>query len=1245
MTAPLTSDDAAYPFGQENPDGPTQASVHDGPGEGGVSDRTLATLAGGETPVIGARRIDHANATDYGFGALGIEYVLLTAGGELIPDVAGLVAIGVLDNDTPGGTADGDKIDAATMAIATAPTHGAAAVWQGDIWYAPVAGYSGDDSLGYTIDNDDGETSSEATVAIGVLHAVSGILRTVVTAAPRGGTSFVDPGAALDRIATDDSLADASAELPADADLVVQAVEIVTQPAYGTATVVGRTARYDAPADYSGRTAFTWRALVNGLWSDPGVVNVRVGRPVLRPGARRRGRGLLPISGLPPTRAKPIRAVIDFAVTDYLTPVTISPLANDFGDDLEIQSVETPPHGSIEDNGDGTLTYTPNSGFSGVDRFAYTATNGVLASTALINVFVAPPALTAADDAATTGPATPVVIPVLDNDSGTGLFVAAVSDPPHGSAAITDVDQTVTYTPDGGWAGDDTFTYTVEDAAGNQRTAFIRVRTDPDPIIVRADVGTTTTTTPVEISVLANDEGDGLFVASVTEPDHGSVDITGGGTTVTYTADADFIGEDSFTYTAEDDAGQTASAAVIVRVLATPNPPVIARPDAATTAVNTPVEISVLANDEGTGLTVTSVSRTPLPGADVGGSEVQGDLEITSGDTKITFTPYETFAGETTFSYTCSDGVDSSSANVVVTVPYPAIDAQNDAAVAVQGEDTPIDVLANDTVYGDAAVVAPQAIAAKPRAITVPRNGSTIVDPRDVCFGSGLTVSAVGTPSHGTATKNAAGTRITYTPSTGYTGSDSFTYTITDGIATHASVINCTVEIVETVTANDDDVATAYETAVLVPVLDNDSGSDALIVAAVGTPSNGTAAIVDDQSVRYTPRPGYSGDDSFNYTARLATGAAFDSAVVRVTVSGSSSFVKVATPYWTTLPGSSIIVPGSWNEQAENNFNPGPGKAVDLREKVGRNHIKDVQGRVTLVNLTAAAGAGVFGFKCRGMQPRTLPWQAMKFGSHGEFQTGSLAADKSWDDKHLKIKGSINGTVYAEDFASYDSMDGIDTGDTGNHDYKLVLRRFYGRGNRDDLIQNDQLKEVEAEDFLVDGCHFFCSVRPGGSLTSTKNITFRNALIRLGRNRYYGNWGGGGTASWNQNALYKGYWTDPANIGLPTLSSGADGYGHNQFIKDSAGFQGKVFMTDCLLFMEGVPLGGPATISLPAGTYTRVVLIYAGQTPVNFDLPSGVTLITDRSAGWNLWMTERQKWLVAHGDNTGTGDDFPFLHR
>ncbi len=69
------------------------------------------------------------------------------------------------------------------------------------------------------------------------------------------------------------------------------------------------------------------------------------------------------------------------------------------------------------------------------------------------------------------------------------------------------------------------------------------------------------------IDVLANDTdgldgGETLTVTAVTQGANGTVAITGGGTGVSYTPNADFFGADSFTYTISDGNGGTDTATV-----------------------------------------------------------------------------------------------------------------------------------------------------------------------------------------------------------------------------------------------------------------------------------------------------------------------------------------------------------------------------------------------------------------------------------------------------------------------------------------------------------------------------------------------------------------------------------------------------------------------------------------------------------------------------------------------------------
>jgi hypothetical protein len=79
------------------------------------------------------------------------------------------------------------------------------------------------------------------------------------------------------------------------------------------------------------------------------------------------------------------------------------------------------------------------------------------------------------DDEATTDFETPVNIAVLDNDEISGdIDTVTVSNPAHGRAVVND-DNTVTYTPNDGFYGEDEFTYTVTLADGSEFTAHVRV--------------------------------------------------------------------------------------------------------------------------------------------------------------------------------------------------------------------------------------------------------------------------------------------------------------------------------------------------------------------------------------------------------------------------------------------------------------------------------------------------------------------------------------------------------------------------------------------------------------------------------------------------------------------------------------------------------------------------------------------------------------------------------------------------
>ena len=596
----------------------------------------------------------------------------------------------------------------------------------------------------------------------------------------------------------------------------------VTAPLHGTATIAGSTIVYTPAIGFSGGDTF--RYTIGDGHGGSASANVSVN-----------------IAAQPD---RPPRAVDDTGSTTFGRPVTISVLANDSdpdGNPLRIASVTQPVGGTVTIDGN-TLAFTPTAGFSGIARFTYTIDDGHGGTaTASVSVFVSarPNRLPlAVDDAATTAFNAPVTISVLANDSdpdGDALSISAVTPPANGTASISGA--TIVYAPIAGFSGTDRFTYTISDGHGGSATANVVVTVTPQPNrppVAVDDTATTIAATPVTISVLANDsdpDGDALTIIGVTTPANGAVSATA--TQITYTPLARFIGTDTFAYTISDGRGGTATANVTVTVTAQPNRPPVAVNDAAATTIGTPVTINVLANDsdpDGDPLTVQSVTAPQF-----GTAVISNNMVI--------YTPTPTgIVGTDTFNYTINDGRGgTATATVTVTIGPPPNRppvAVNDAATTPSGQPVTINVIANDSdpdgdpltvqsvtapslgtaqisnnmvIYTPAAGIlgadrftytindgrGGTATATVTVTITAPINRppiavddvavTTVSTPVTIDVlandsdpdGDPLTVISVSQPANGGV--QISNNEVIYQPARGFTGVDTFTYTISDG--------------------------------------------------------------------------------------------------------------------------------------------------------------------------------------------------------------------------------------------------------------------------------------------------------------------------------------------------------------------------------------------------------------------------------------------------------------------------------
>ncbi|WP_263833177.1 Ig-like domain-containing protein [Sulfurospirillum oryzae] len=142
--------------------------------------------------------------------------------------------------------------------------------------------------------------------------------------------------------------------------------------------------------------------------------------------------------------------------------------------------------------------------------------------------------------------------------------------------------------------------------------------------------------------------------------------------------------------------------------------------------------------------------------------------------------------------------------------------------------------------------------------------------------GDTLSATKKTNPLRGTVTLNANGA-FTYTPMTGYTGTDNFTYTISDGKG-HSADATVIIEVAnKTPLANDKSFGTPKNTPLSKNVmndgglLDSDPDGDTITIASSTSPAHGTLKIFNNGNFTYTPNTNYIGADSFTYTIQDIT--------------------------------------------------------------------------------------------------------------------------------------------------------------------------------------------------------------------------------------------------------------------------------------------------------------------------------------------------------------------------------------
>jgi Domain of unknown function (DUF4347)/Cadherin-like domain/Bacterial Ig domain len=700
-------------------------------------------------------------------------------------------------NTAVNGTAGtGDTFaPGSTFAKTTNPSNGSVVFnANGTYTYTPTPGFTGTDTFTYTVTDLTGQTSvATETIKVG-------------------------PGAVNDAYNTPFNTAVNGVAGTADTYLPGSTFAKTTNPSHGSVVFnANGTYTYTPTPGFTGTDTFTYTV------TDPST-------------------------GLSATATETInvgpKAIDDSYTTPFNTAVNgTAGTADTFAPGSTFAKTTNPSNGSVVFNANGTYTYTPTPGFTGVDTFTYTVTDPAtgLTSTATETIKVGPGAVNDSYN-------TPFNTAVSGNAATADTYLpgstfAKTTNPSHGTV-VFNANGTYTYTPTPGFTGTDTFTYTVTDpSTGLTATATETINVGPKAI---DDNYTTPFNTAVNGTAgTADTFAPGSTFAKTTNPSNGSVVFNANGTYI-YTPTPGFTGTDTFTYTVTDLTGQTSTATETIKV----------GPGAVNDSYDTPFNTAVNGN-AASGDTVapgSTFAKTTNPS--------NGTVVFNANGT-YTYTPTPGFTGTDTFTYTVTDPATGLTATATETINV-GVKAVNDAYT------TPF----NTPLAGDAKL-----------ADTYPV-GSTFAKTTD--------------PTHGSVVFNANGT-YTYTPANGFTGTDTFTYTIT---APSGQTSTATETIKVGPGAVNDTYSTPFNTPVSGDAKAADTFGAGSTFAKATNPSHGSVVFRPDGTYTYTPTAGFTGTDTFTYTVTDPATGLKATATETINVGPKAISDKYTTPLNTPLAGN-----------------------------------------------------------------------------------------------------------------------------------------------------------------------------------------------------------------------------------------------------------------------------------------------------------------------------------------------------
>lgn len=485
----------------------------------------------------------------------------------------------------------------------------------------------------------------------------------------------------------------------------------------------------------------------------------------------------------------------------------------------------------------------------------------------------------ALDGSAKTNINTAVTITMTGKDDGlpdppAALTFRLKAGPSHGTLSnLNGNTGAVLYTPATGYTGPDSFTFIVNDSqydSTNAGTITIHVGGGGQAPVAVNDAAGDSKNTTIKIYPLANDsdpDGGQIALNHYSSPAHGSLIVNPDGSFF-YTPAKDYVGADEFTYTVIDsDDGLVSNTATVTINITT-----------AWTAVNDKVSvfptmgqiINVKKNDisDGNAADIHIVTPPAHGTATVKNGLVYYSPTIQSGQDSFTYNLVE------------ASGATSNTATVSINVGYFNPIAVDDTESAVENNPVTFDAKVND------------------------------INPYDPDYFP-MAISDYTQPQHGMVVLNGNGT-FTYTPTDLFTGTDTFTYRLTNGLSySNWATVTVGVQDGSEPIAVDDTESTAPGASVSFDVRTNDNAKGkAIVVQTFTMPQHGGLKFdTGIQMFTYTPNPGFTGTDTFTYRDVNTDNPALLSnhATVTITVADSSGGGPMAVDDSATLAAGTSI--------------------------------------------------------------------------------------------------------------------------------------------------------------------------------------------------------------------------------------------------------------------------------------------------------------------------------------------------